>query len=1185
MRPWKGKDALLRGHEAGISELFAEDMTDDLETYLGELRAIRSSGAVVKETSGYGPLANLLNAVGHTLKPKVRCFIHVKNSGAGLPDGGLFTADQLENTDEEAPLLGIPLPSRGVIEVKATDAEVEDVAGTKQVRAYVMRYGLVLVTNYRSFLLLKRGDNGQPIRLESFQLAPDEKSFWQIAAQPRKAANELGERFAEFLKRVLLSSAELKNPKDVAFFLASYARDARARVEGAGDLPALAAVRTALEEALGMKFEAAKGEHFFRSTLVQTLFYGVFSAWVLWRKEKPQRKNDFDWKSAAWTLHVPMISALFDQVATPAKLGPLGLVEVLDWTAAALNRVDHAAFFERFVEDHAVQYFYEPFLEAFDPELRKQLGVWYTPPEIVEYQVARVDTVLREELDIPGGLADPRVFVLDPCCGTGKYLVEVLRVIARTLKEEQGEGALAELAVKEAAQNRVFGFEIMPAPFVVAHLQMGLLLQNLAVPLDDAKNERAGIFLTNALTGWDFAGENPKLAHWPELEAERTGAGRVKLEKILVVLGNPPYNAYAGISPAEEQGLVEPYKEGLIQEWGIKKFNLDDLYVRFFRLAERRIAEKTGKGIVCFISNFSYLGDPSFVVMRRRFLNEFDSLWFDCLNGDSRETGKLTPEGKPDPSVFSTEYNREGIRVGTAIGLMVRKPKRTKQPRVFFRQFWGAEKRAEMLESLKATEFAKQYEEIAPEKNNRFSFCPSDVAGDYHGWARLTELGVETPSNGLMEKRAGALIDFDRAALEKRMRDYYDPNFSWDDLKALKTGLTEDAARFDAKKAREKVTAAEDFEPNHLLRYALRPFDTRWCYYSSERPLWNEPRPTLWKQSWKGNSFLLTRMNCPRSPEGAPMSYTACLCDDHYLTPDAVAIPMRLRAAAKGKPNKKDDGNGEMASVLEEAAPAYKAGREKITANLSVAARAYLANLGIKNPDDAAMAALIWMHALAIGYSPAYLAENADGIRQDWPRIPLPDSKGALLASAELGKQVAALLDSETPLTGVANGNVRPELKTIAVLSSTANLSLTAGWGHAGQNAVTMPGKGKIQTRSYSAEELAAVAVVCDRRADGGAHRDAATMLGTVTHDIYLNNSACWSNVPEKVWDYTIGGYQVIKKWLSYREFALLGRALTPDEAREVTHTARRIAALILLQPELDANYRRVKANPFDWKT
>ncbi len=139
-----------------------------------------------------------------------------------------------------------------------------------------------------------------------------------------------------------------------------------------------------------------------------------------------------------------------------------------------------------------------------------------------------------------------------------------------------------------------------------------------------------------------------------------------------MILGNPPYNAFAGVSPEEEQGLVEPYKEGLNKPpaaggWGIKKFNLDDLYVRFFRLAERRIAEMTGKGVVSFISNFSYLSDPSFVVMRQRFLAEFDRLWFDCMNGDSRETGKLTPDGKPDPSVFSTEYNREGIRVGTAI--------------------------------------------------------------------------------------------------------------------------------------------------------------------------------------------------------------------------------------------------------------------------------------------------------------------------------------------------------------------------------------------------------------------------------------------------------------------------------------------------------------------------------------
>ena len=118
-----------------------------------------------------------------------------------------------------------------------------------------------------------------------------------------------------------------------------------------------------------------------------------------------------------------------------------------------------------------------------------------------------------------------------------------------------------------------------------------------------------------------FHRREPATKNWPELEAERAGAGKVKQEtKILVIIGNPPYNAYAGVSPEEEQGLVEPYKEGLIADWGIKKFNLDDLYVRFFRIAERKIAERTGQGIVCFISNFSYLADPSFVVMRRRFL-------------------------------------------------------------------------------------------------------------------------------------------------------------------------------------------------------------------------------------------------------------------------------------------------------------------------------------------------------------------------------------------------------------------------------------------------------------------------------------------------------------------------------------------------------------------------------------
>jgi len=154
----------------------------------------------------------------------------------------------------------------------------------------------------------------------------------------------------------------------------------------------------------------------------------------------------------------------------------------------------------------------------------------------------------------------------------------------------------------------------MPAPFVVSHLQLGSMLQNQGAPLSTRTAERVGVYLTNSLTGWEPPkGPKQQVMSWAELEEERDAAGHVKRDKrILVIIGNPPYNAYAGASPDEEQGLVEPYKAGLNTPtsaggWGIKKFNLDDLYVRFFRLAERRIAEMSGEGVVSFISNFSYL--------------------------------------------------------------------------------------------------------------------------------------------------------------------------------------------------------------------------------------------------------------------------------------------------------------------------------------------------------------------------------------------------------------------------------------------------------------------------------------------------------------------------------------------------------------------------------------------------
>ncbi|HET7274759.1 MAG TPA: hypothetical protein VFI91_06240, partial [Longimicrobiaceae bacterium] len=339
-----------------------------LEAYLKELRDLRLSGAGVNETTYYGPLANLLNAVGGDLRPRIRCIINLRDTGGGIPDGGFFTQQQFPKASADSPSEG-QLPERGALEVKGLQDDVLAIAESEQVGRYLQRYGQVLVTNLRDFVLVGADHTGQRRVLESFQIAESYSAFLEAIRHPRRTAEERGVPLFEYLRRVLLRPSPLSNPKDLAWFLASYAKDARVRVENAGALPSLAALRESLEGSLGIHFEGERGEHFFRSTLIQTLFYGVFSAWVLWSRQGGEGR--FDWRTASWTLRVPMIRTLFHQVADPERLYRLGLVEVLDWAAEALNRVDRAAFFTRFSEEHAVQYFYEPFLEAFDPQLRR----------------------------------------------------------------------------------------------------------------------------------------------------------------------------------------------------------------------------------------------------------------------------------------------------------------------------------------------------------------------------------------------------------------------------------------------------------------------------------------------------------------------------------------------------------------------------------------------------------------------------------------------------------------------------------------------------------------------------------------------------------------------------------------------------------------------------------------------
>ena len=1127
-------------------------MREGVGRYLRSLWEDHASGEAVAETSGYGALQALMNDAGRELNPSVRAIVNIRNRGAGIPDGGLFTADQLRRrrggsdpaTDSPT---GFPaqLPARGAVEVKGVREDAGEVSRGEQVGRYLERYGQVLVTNYREFVLVGRDRSGDPVEIESFSLAGDAAGFWWAAESHRETAAEKGPALWEFLKRAMLHGAPLSQPRDLAWFLASHAREALALVEGAGELRALSQVREALQGTLGVAFEGRRGEHFFRSTLVQTLFYGVFSAWVLWSKQRPHGSEEaFDWRVAAYILNVPMIRALFEQLVMPSRVGALGLDGVLERTSGVLNRVDRAAFFDNFDEEGAVRYFYEPFLEAFDPELRRQLGVWYTPPEVVRYMVERTDRVLEQELGVEDGLAGEEVYVLDPCTGTGSYLVEVLKKIA----ERQGGDALSASDLKAAATDRVFGFELLPAPFVVAHLQLGLLLQRAGAPLAGA--ERAGVFLTNALTGWEPADDAKRRLPLPEFEEEREAAEEVKRRKpILVVIGNPPYNGFAGVGVDEEHDLSDAYRatsgEGVPAPRGQ---GLNDLYVRFFRVAEKRIVEGGGRGVVCFISNYSWLDGLSFSGMRERYLSAFDRVWVDNLNGDRYRTGKVAPDGRPDPSIFSTPFNREGIQIGTAISLLARRGDGGGDggpPSISFRDLWGPEKRAQLIREAEG-ESQASYEEVVPAPALGLPFRPIRSGAAYPTWPALPEL-FPAAYPGVKTSRDSLVVDADRDRLIERMERYFDPSVGEEEMRRLSPAAMRSTARFDAPATRRRLQR-RGLLPDNFVRYCYRPFDLRWLYWEPETKLLDEKRPGFFSQVFEGNVFLEARGRQPK--DLFDRGYVTSALADNFGNGLSSYFPLLVREP------------GDAGSLFAEAAVASP------RPNLSEAASAYLEEIGAaENPED------LFYHALAVLHSPAYRDENAGGLRQDWPRVALPARREDLARSASLGREVAALLDPARPVRGVTTGSLKEELRGLAAVTregggaldpGAGDLAVTAGWGYTNRSTgATMAGRGRAVARDYAAEE---------RGADPSG--DLRAVLGEETVDVYLNDRAYLANVPAKVWAYTAGGYQVLKKWLSYRELEVLGRPLSPEEVRELASTARRIAALLLLGPELDANYR-----------
>jgi hypothetical protein len=378
----------------------------------------------------------------------------------------------------------------------------------------------------------------------------------------------------------------------------------------------------------------------------------------------------------------------------------------------------------------------------------------------------------------------------------------------------------------------------------------------------------------------------------------------------------------------------------------------------------------------------------------------------------------------------------------------------------------------------------------------------------------------------------------------------------------------EDGAGFDAKKTRatllrivaqlvqeqsnsETQKTLKDYVSMHIHQYYYRPFDMRWIYWTSETELLNRKREDYLFARNEGTLELLSAQSNRRAFD--PPCVSKQLASLHVIERTALAFPVRTRNLM---PLRID--------ALQE--------------NLSDAAARYLTEQGHEETET------LFFHALSTMHTRLYITENSGALLGDWPRIPLPATAELLTHSATLGRRLADLLDPESDIQLQAEWSFLGRLQIPPETTNgteeendrrnAARLALTAGWGGAGQGATVMPRRGKAPERPWTETELTRLTALAP--AQSLAPEDVIKLLGPRCVDVYLNDHSLWAAVPIHVWDYTLGGYQVLKKWLSYREQPLLGRPLPEDEARYFAQVVRRIAAILLLGPALDASYAAI---------
>lgn len=1056
------------------------------------------------------------NATEHTHRPALKELLE------SLADGVVATneprrvqcgAPDFIITKGQSPL--------GYVECKDIGKSLAEVERSEQLRRYRESLGNLILTDYLEFRWYVGGQYRNTVQLATIT---DNK------IKPAKnAAVELSELLKAFF---MVSISTVNSPKELALRMAGQARLIRDIIQIAFNEEALT------DEEPDPLHEQLEG---FRKVLIhdlqpdqfadmyaQTICYGLFAA----RCNSPSAER-FTRQTAGFALPKtnPFLRKMFDYIAG-INLDDR-IVWAVDDLADLLHHTDMEAilkdFGKRTRQEDPVVHFYESFLAAYDSRMREARGVYYTPEPVVSYIVRSIDHILKKDFKLKDGLADAstvkvdnptgqrrkknvhKVQILDPATGTGTFLYSVIDHINERFKNDRG---MWSSYVSQHLLPRLFGFELLMAPYAVAHMKLGLQLRESGY--DFLSSERLRIYLTNTLEEAHAMTGLPLFTQW--IAEEANAASDIKKDApVMVVLGNPPYSYSSENKGKWITSLIRDYYQ--VDGAPLRERNpkgLQDDYVKFIRFAQWRI-EQTGYGILAFISNNGYLDNPTFRGMRQNLMQTFDDIYILDLHGNSKKK-EVCPNGSEDNNVFD-------IMQGVAIGIFVKRKKSKEEvTNVYHAELWGKREEHERDNQQGYKLIGGKYHwlwenELSSTKWHRikptapsylFTNTDDHFHNEYHNYYSIKEI-MSVNSGGMNTARDNIVIDIDESVVISRIKFITDKTLSPKDVcDSLGLKSTPWWKAVDAVESIRKI----GYVHNQIIPCLYKPFDFRFLFYNAS--FIDRPRTEVNRHILKGSLSIITSR---QTKEQFGVLASNLVCGQHKIVTvydRSYFFPLYLYPS--NSPNDTLFNTNTTTATTRHREPNFSNRFIKDFERI-LSLRFIVDGKGDRTstfgPED------IFSYMYAVFHSPTYRSRYATLLKSDFPRLPVTSNQDLFRSLCSFGDDLVALHLME---------NHGPKMTTYPIA-----------------------GDSTVESVRYT-----------EQQSDSKGR-------------VWINKTQYFEGVPEGVWKFHIGGYQVCHKWLKDRK----GRKLTYDDLTRYQHIVSALSETIRLMEQIDETINNSGGWPF----